>query len=63
MSHSGFSKGAAAKTTKNVFNRQRIYPPRTTSRADIPAAAAPAIQAPIFFALGASVSICTASSD
>lgn len=40
------STGAAAKATKNVINRQRIYPPRTASRADILAAAAPTIQAP-----------------
>ena len=38
--------GAAAKATKNVINRQRIYPPRTADRADILAAAAPTIQAP-----------------
>lgn len=40
------STGATAKATKNVINRQRIYPPRTASRADILAAAAPTIQAP-----------------
>jgi NADH dehydrogenase len=40
------STGAAAKTTKSVINRQRIYPPRAASRADILAAAAPTIQAP-----------------
>jgi NADH dehydrogenase len=40
------STGAAAKATKNVINRQRIYPPRRASRADILAAAAPTIQAP-----------------
>ena len=40
------STGAAAKATKNAINRQRIYPPRTGSRADILAAAAPTVQAP-----------------
>jgi NADH dehydrogenase len=40
------STGAAAKATKNVINRQRIYPPRRASRTDILAAAAPTIQAP-----------------
>lgn len=40
------STGVAAKATKNVINRQRIYPPRMASRADILAAAAPTIQAP-----------------
>ncbi len=40
------STGAAAKAIKNVINRERIYPPRTGSRADILAAAAPTVQAP-----------------
>lgn len=40
------STGAAAKATKSVINRQRIYPPRKASRADILAAAAPTVQAP-----------------
>lgn len=40
------STGAAAKVTKSVINRQRIYPPRKASRADILAAAAPTVQAP-----------------
>lgn len=37
--------GADAKATKNTINRQRIYPPRTGSRADLLAAAAPDLQA------------------
>jgi NADH dehydrogenase len=40
------STGTAAKATKNLINRQRIYPPRTADRADILAAAAPTVQAP-----------------
>ncbi len=40
------STGTAAKATKNIINRQRIYPPRTTVRADILAAAVPTVQAP-----------------
>jgi NADH:ubiquinone reductase (H+-translocating) len=38
--------GAAAKLTKQTINHQRIYPPRTGSRADLLAAAAPTVQAP-----------------
>jgi NADH dehydrogenase len=38
--------GAAAKLTKQTINRDRIYPPRTGSRADLFAAAAPSVQAP-----------------
>ena len=38
------SSGAEAKATKNVINRQRIYPPRNGNRADILAAAAPTLQ-------------------
>lgn len=38
--------GAAAKVTKQIINHERIYPPRTRSRSDILAAAAPTIQAP-----------------
>jgi NADH:ubiquinone reductase (H+-translocating) len=38
--------GAAAKLTKQTINHVRIYPPRTGSRADILAAAAPTLQAP-----------------
>jgi NADH dehydrogenase len=40
------STGSAAKATKEIINRQRIYPPRTGSRADLFAAAAPTVQAP-----------------
>ena len=38
--------GAAAKATKQTINRERIYPPRNGSRADLFAAAAPSVQAP-----------------
>jgi NADH dehydrogenase len=38
--------GAAAKVTKQTINRERIYPPRNGSRADLLAAAAPSVQAP-----------------
>ena len=37
--------GAAAKATKEMINRKRIYPPLTGSKADLFAAAAPTIQA------------------
>ncbi|HEX3351042.1 MAG TPA: FAD-dependent oxidoreductase [Acetobacteraceae bacterium] len=37
---------AAAKRTKEIINRQRIYPPRSRDRAEILAAAAPVVQAP-----------------
>lgn len=40
------STGQAAKATKQTINRQRIYPPRTGSREDLFAAAAPTLQAP-----------------
>jgi NADH dehydrogenase len=40
------ASGAAAKATKQIINRQRIYPPRTGVRADILAAAAPTLQKP-----------------
>ena len=40
------ASGAAAKATKQIINRQRIYPPRTGVRADILAAAAPTVQKP-----------------
>ena len=40
------SVGASAKITKQIINRERIYPPRTRSRSDLLAAAAPTIQAP-----------------
>ena len=38
--------GAAAKVTKQTINRERIYPPRSGSRADLFAAAAPSVQVP-----------------
>jgi NADH dehydrogenase len=38
--------GAAAKVTKQTINRERIYPPRSGSRADLFAAAAPSVQRP-----------------
>jgi NADH dehydrogenase len=38
--------GAPAKLTKQMINRERIYPPRNRSRADLLAAAAPITQAP-----------------
>jgi NADH:ubiquinone reductase (H+-translocating) len=40
------STGAAAKTTKQTINHQRIYPPRSGDRAALFAAAAPTVQAP-----------------
>lgn len=40
------SQGAAAKRTKQVINRERIYPPLTRDRAAILAAAAPEVQRP-----------------
>ncbi len=41
--------GDAAKRTKIMINRDRIYPPRSGDRAEIFAAAAPVIQAPPAF--------------
>ncbi|MGH7114867.1 MAG: NAD(P)/FAD-dependent oxidoreductase [Stellaceae bacterium] len=41
--------GAAAKRTKNMINRERIYPPRSGDRREILDAAAPVIQAPAPF--------------
>lgn len=38
------SHGAEAKTTKQIINTRRIYPPLTGSRADLLAAAAPELQ-------------------
>jgi len=38
--------GKEAKATKQTINRLRIYPPRSGKRADLLAAAAPAVQAP-----------------
>ena len=40
------SRGAAAKQTKMIINRQRIYPPRSGVRAEILDAGAPVVQAP-----------------
>jgi NADH:ubiquinone reductase (H+-translocating) len=40
------SSGPNAKVVKQKINRERIYPPRTGTRADILAAAAPTVQAP-----------------
>jgi NADH:ubiquinone reductase (H+-translocating) len=40
------SRGAAAKRTKELINRERIYPPRTGDRQAILEAAAPTVQAP-----------------
>jgi NADH dehydrogenase len=38
--------GAAAKATKQIINRNRIYPPRNGRLEDLFAAAAPTVQAP-----------------
>ncbi|MCK1708628.1 MULTISPECIES: NAD(P)/FAD-dependent oxidoreductase [unclassified Bradyrhizobium] len=38
--------GQAAKATKQIINRKRIYPPLTGNKADLFAAAAPTVQAP-----------------
>ncbi|WP_018316928.1 NAD(P)/FAD-dependent oxidoreductase [Bradyrhizobium sp. WSM2793] len=38
--------GQAAKATKNIINRKRIYPPLTGSKEELFAAAAPTVQAP-----------------
>jgi len=40
------STGAAAKATKEIINRKRIYPPLTGNKDDLFAAAAPTVQAP-----------------
>jgi NADH dehydrogenase len=40
------TQGATAKQTKQIINRQRIYPPLTGDRRAIFDAAAPVIQAP-----------------
>lgn len=40
------SRGEAAKQTKQIINRQRIYPPLNRNRAEILAAAAPVVQNP-----------------
>lgn len=41
--------GAAAKRTKTIINRERIYPPRSGDRREILDAAAPVVQAPPAF--------------
>jgi NADH dehydrogenase len=41
-----YASGAQAKATKQIINRQRIYPPRNGVREDSLAAAAPTVQAP-----------------
>ena len=40
------SRGAAAKRTKEIINRERIYPPQTRDRGEILAAAEPAVARP-----------------
>jgi NADH:ubiquinone reductase (H+-translocating) len=40
------TKGAAAKRTKIVINRERIYPPRSGDRREVLDATAPAVQTP-----------------
>ena len=40
------SQGAAAKRTKEVINRQRIYPPRSRDRHELLEAAMPSVQTP-----------------
>ena len=40
------SQGAAAKRTKEIINRERIYPPRSRDRREILNAAAPVVQTP-----------------
>jgi NADH:ubiquinone reductase (H+-translocating) len=40
------AKGEEAKRTKEIINRQRIYPPRSRNRREILDAAAPVVQAP-----------------
>ena len=40
------AQGAPAKRTKEIINRQRIYPPRSRKAQDILEAAAPAVQTP-----------------
>ena len=40
------SRGAKAKRTKELINRERIYPPRSGDRRSILDAAAPTVQAP-----------------
>ncbi|MDQ2804832.1 MAG: hypothetical protein M3Y41_19955 [Pseudomonadota bacterium] len=38
------SRGAAAKRTKEIINRQRIYPPRSRDRSEILNMSAPVVQ-------------------
>jgi NADH:ubiquinone reductase (H+-translocating) len=40
------TKGSAAKKTKEIINRQRIYPPRSRDRREILDASAPVVQPP-----------------
>ena len=40
------SRGATAKRTKELINRERIYPPRSAERQAILDAAAPTVQTP-----------------
>jgi NADH dehydrogenase len=40
------ASGAAAKRTKEIINRQRIYPPLSSDRQALLNAAAPVVQAP-----------------
>jgi NADH dehydrogenase len=40
------TKGSAAKKTKEIINRQRIYPPRSRNRREILDASAPVVQPP-----------------
>jgi NADH dehydrogenase len=47
------STGVEAKRTKELINRQRIYPPRSGDRREILDASAPVIQAPPPFFLRA----------
>ena len=50
------TKGAEAKRTKEIINRERIYPPRTGNRREILDASAPVVQKPppVFGNLGTS---------
>jgi NADH:ubiquinone reductase (H+-translocating) len=43
------TRGAAAKRTKEIINRERIYPPRSGDRREIFDAAAPVVQTPPAF--------------
>ena len=50
------TKGAEAKRTKEIINRERIYPPRSGNRREILDASAPVVQKPppVFGNLGTS---------